>query len=697
MLSLSVKSAQDGGFLLDGEYTLAIVRFNDGRLDMLHAEREYTFHPNPTDHDYTIDIPNDIQPDQGDGFYVTRNQPGPAMINVRGTTAQYPRKTALERFGGTIGAGAQALSNMLGITDKPDGYTEYIDLKNFFFHWFALIRDAPSAHSMLWVNHKDVELYEVVPASVKFGRVSARPLQYGYGIALTVIGEHQPFERYRFRLSALDRLSRIRSKINKWRQAINQAVLMTSYLQGEALCGIVGLGNSAVMDVTNFLENVTDGFYGMTTVANSIAASGATTRERILDVVHRTPELRSPGGALQLNLDAHKAPSGTVVPPTRTSIASVFSSAGFLEAMAASVELLNESAGYSESLGVNLSSPMFDQYAGFLDIEMNRVLAEELAPLAESEVIGHADLSSRLLHEGARSGAAGYLEGRTEELTSASLSKETYLLDGVRTAKADSVQAQESVTLSYLASQVIIPWSKGHNETMSPALDSFRRAFLGMRSPGLLSPLYRSIEVQAVDTVYSLASRYLGTWERWFEIVMLNDLRDPYIAPEGGLYVKKPGEFILVPDPQARIPIQIVEDILRITKVHDLARAEDVFLGFDMEIGSDGDSVFNLNDFAHVVGAKAYIQEVSFMLQGYGGISTDPDPQLGIRIGSKSRGKESLSLWAGILKQWIVNDPRVEELRGLKVAQDSGVIRFWMNLKFAGYDDTIVLADSVTL
>ena len=218
-----------------------------------------------------------------------------------------------------------------------------------------------------------------------------------------------------------------------------------------------------------------------------------------------------------------------------------------------------------------------------------------------------------------------------------------------------------------------------------------------MRNPALLSPYYRVVKVSQADTIYSLADKHLGSWERWFEIVLLNDLRYPYISVDGGIYCRTPGQTIYIPEPGATVPVDLVEDLLRITRVHDRVTLEDAFLGFDIQIGWDGDSVFAKNDFAHVTGKSAFAQEVAFVLEGYGGLSVDPNAGPGFRIGSKSKGFASLSLWAGVFRQWLINDSRVSEVVALKVSQDKDAVYFWTKLKFEGYDEEIVLADNIRL
>lgn len=705
MLSLTVKSPRDDGFLAAGEYTLAIVpRQNDGRLNFNDAEREYTFKPNPTDIDTSFEIPNTIQPDQGAGHYIEYSRPGTGMINIRGTTGQYPSRSNLTRvLGDSVGQAASAMSNMLGITEKPNGYTEFMDLKNFFNFWYSIIELNPSGYAMLWVNHKDAEFYEVVPTSTRFGRTAARPLQYGYAISVAVVSEYNPTGRFVERLSWVDRMERIRGEISRWQQSINQAALISSYLVGSLMADRGAFGASSVRGVTNFLSNFQSGIQGLSTTANTIVSSGAATKDRFLEVTRNLFAARENEGEVNSVLGKTPAASlasvngANIVVPTPGNVESIWSSAGMDDALGSAVEIVSGIYIDSETIGFNTRGLEFDQYAAMLDLELMRYLSVELAPIPDRTPIESSELVSRTIHEAARAGAGGYLEGREDELTSAALSRESYILDGVRTPRSANAQKQEELTLSYLASQVMIPWARSNDVRVSRELDSFRRGFLGMRNPKLISPFYRIVNVSDSDTIYSLASKYLGSWERWFEIVLINDLRYPYISNNGGLYCKSKGDSIYIPEQGAKVPVSLVEDLLRITRVHDRVKLEDAFLGFDIEIGIDGDAVFNKNDYSFVVGEKAFAQEVAFVLEGYGGITVDPDAGPGFRIGSKSKGAESLSLWAGVFRQWLTSDPRVAEVQSIKVSQNQDAVYFWCRLKFEGYDSSVVLADSIRL
>jgi len=108
-------------------------------------------------------------------------------------------------------------------------------------------------------------------------------------------------------------------------------------------------------------------------------------------------------------------------------------------------------------------------------------------------------------------------------------------------------------------------------------------------------------------------------------------------------------------------------------------------------LNSNGDTVFGTHDFLHVSGIKAFEQEMRFILEGAGGVSTDKTAGPSIKIGTKNKGKETLSLIKSTLKQWLSADPRIEEVISVNLLQEGSTIYTYMNLLFKNYDSSIVI------
>lgn len=58
----------------------------------------------------------------------------------------------------------------------------------------------------------------------------------------------------------------------------------------------------------------------------------------------------------------------------------------------------------------------------------------------------------------------------------------------------------------------------------------------------------REVRIQNNDILERIAQREYGDASRWVDLVVINNLKPPYISPDGGDGVLKPGQNILVGD-----------------------------------------------------------------------------------------------------------------------------------------------------
>lgn len=690
MLSITGRDPVPGGFYLSVQYKLEILPIVDGEVNFEDVHAEYIFRPNPTDIDRTINIPNNIQPDQLQGFYVDVNTPGTFFLVVRGTTGQILKSKA-ERALDMFGLGSFAdMATLVGLTKEDNGYTEYIKLTNFFYEYFQLIQDDPSGYAMIWLNAKDVEFYRVLPLSLNFPRTSARPISYGYAVTFQAIDETRP--AHTDPRTAMDRMNQIRANINRWKTAIAKSIVTVGYLAQH----VTNIGNRFGLDqanyVGNILNNMAGGLEGLANTSSQVDTTLSNTREMFSNIRERANtalyKITDDTGYLSSQQIAE------LTPPTRDNIAFLYAGIDdVLEQSRLGLEQVNPS-GPSSSL--DPASPYLDAYGASVDLMMQARLATELAPLPDNDPITIALNEIRGVHRSARAGTVGYLEGRGDELSSASYAAETYMLNGVRHPIGVSNESGSAVSLSYLTAEILKSWGTLNDNSISPALASFRKAFFGMNDPSTLSPIYKMITIKRGDTIYKLAEKHLGTWERWAEIALINGLQYPYISRIGGLYCKIPGDVIYIPTKDARIQPELLENLYGIIAVHDRVTLNEAFLGFDIAIDpTSGDAEFEIWDYAFTTGFQAFVQETGFVFEGTGGLTSDPEKGLGIKIGTKRGGLRDIALWQGIIKQWLSNDPRIEQVIKVNVTQDGGTIQFSSKVKVHGIDETQVVASMV--
>ncbi|MHC4649161.1 MAG: hypothetical protein ACYTBJ_27225, partial [Planctomycetota bacterium] len=385
-----------------------------------------------------------------------------------------------------------------------------------------------------------------------------------------------------------------------------------------------------------------------------------------------------------------KKPLGSAVlmtPPTRDATYDALLPGSQIVADTFVKLLTNINGATFETSSLWLDNPNLESYSDSLDLLFSAYLAVDQAPLPENTPTGDAGYETRDMHRAARVGGAGVVSDRVHELSSASLDGETEMLtDSTTSTEArHAKRLQKSIktyTLSHLASMVLNNWARSHSERLSPQLNAFRAWFLGMRDPASFSPLYRDVRIQGPETIYSLAQKHLGSWEKWPVIALVNGLKYPYVSPQGGAYQVGYGGTISIPIEDSKIPVEVIEDLLQIQEIHDVPTKLDLFLGFDVEVNPiSRDMVYTTYDIAHIAGIKAFEQEVALVFEGSGGVISNPYDMPAIRIGTKSGGKVTLEFYRSALKNWFTNDYRVKSVSA--------------DLTFENFDESTTVAGSL--
>jgi hypothetical protein len=718
MLRLAERELDDRGYYRFGEYSLRIVhivtRAGNSTFDM-DSVREYVFRPNPTDIESMNQYANMVQPDHGDGFYVDVNGVGVKTVSIRGTTGQFPRSTLL---GGAIGriAGSSTSNSIRSLTSPlqgaltrsgsldgstgRDGYTIWIELENFFMRWTDLIKDRPNAYAMLFVNLKDAIIYNVLPTSFRETRTAARPLSYGYALDLQVIGE----AKSQFKPTWLDRMDDIRSRAKKWQTAVNKSLILASKILKDVSVSAV---SSVYKPITDTLEDMTLGIQSLVFTADMIEKQSLYSHEKLKEAAEEmfkadTYSLGANASNKALT-DINRPMEGAVVmaPPTRdVTHDALLPGAQYITDNL--IKLLSNTNGASfETSRLWLDNPNLESYSDSLDLLLSSYIAIDQAPLPDSTPAGDAGYESRDIHRATRAGEAGIVAGRTDELASATLAGETEMLaDSTTSTEARHAnRLQKSVknyTLSHLAAMALRSWSKSNNDRVSPQLNAFRAWFLGMRDPASFSPLYRDVSVNGPETIYTLAHKHLGSWEKWPVIALVNGLKYPYVSPQGGAYQVAYGGVIHIPVEDSKIPVEVVEDLLQIQNTHDKLSTLDIFLGFDIEVNPvSRDMVYSTYDIAHIAGIKAFSQEVALVFEGSGGITADSYDVPIIKIGTKSGGRATLEYYRSALKNWFTNDYRVQSVQRIRVWQDGAALYYSAELTFENFDTSTTVAGSL--
>lgn len=206
-----------------------------------------------------------------------------------------------------------------------------------------------------------------------------------------------------------------------------------------------------------------------------------------------------------------------------------------------------------------------------------------------------------------------------------------------------------------------------------PGSDTRNRKGGGARHGGLdldFKNGFVSVVVERTDSLESIANRYSAQKET---IIVINDLRFPYIALGGGPGVAGPGDRILVP---ADVP-----PVQESSPGSDYLSPEDVLYGIDLQIDQDHFEKTGLLDLAVNETADSDDGELSRgvanVLQGTRiTVTTERGgtvflPEIGISNSVGTKGTAEAALLAAVnLRSAILSDPRIDYLASSKIVLD---------------------------
>jgi hypothetical protein len=184
--------------------------------------------------------------------------------------------------------------------------------------------------------------------------------------------------------------------------------------------------------------------------------------------------------------------------------------------------------------------------------------------------------------------------------------------------------------------------------------------------------------VSRTDSLESIANEVSTEPEA---IIMLNDLRYPYISEGGGPGIAKPGDSILVPSltdsPEA--------DVSSSPSQENYFTPDDVLFGADMAIDAerlDRDDVMEIKvDALHGYEDSELVRGIPNVVQGVEIIlnsefaATTAVPDVGLRVGIGERGTLDRVLTSSVrLREGLLDDDRIASIESLSVVLDADVL-----------------------
>jgi hypothetical protein len=202
--------------------------------------------------------------------------------------------------------------------------------------------------------------------------------------------------------------------------------------------------------------------------------------------------------------------------------------------------------------------------------------------------------------------------------------------------------------------------------------------------------------VMGHDNVYSVAQRLLGDSARWKELVVLNDLKAPYVDPSGdGIDVLRPGDKILVPanggaSPSGVTPSQKENADPVVARLgRDIRLSADSAAGgltlFDLSVNKRGD----VDTIEGVPNLEQAI-EIKFSTE-QGSLPTHPQFGLQVPIGSKALIRTLVGFQLNA-QSALLSDSRISNVSRLNLALDGNVLNVSADLQIADVDQSVAIS-----
>ena len=197
-----------------------------------------------------------------------------------------------------------------------------------------------------------------------------------------------------------------------------------------------------------------------------------------------------------------------------------------------------------------------------------------------------------------------------------------------------------------------------------------------------------SIDILATDDIQTIAAREFGDPDKFRDIVLLNNLKPPYISatPEPGLL--SPGSKILVPryGGSGETGAQRTSKEFNITKT--MVEAEKG-LGVDIRINEDGDlAISNTKDLDLVAGMSNMAQASALKL-GYESGSLKRHPGIGTDLQIGRKAATSLTIIREQILSSFQSDNRVESIPFIELIQEGGAYVINMLVKLKNVDQPV--------
>jgi len=225
------------------------------------------------------------------------------------------------------------------------------------------------------------------------------------------------------------------------------------------------------------------------------------------------------------------------------------------------------------------------------------------------------------------------------------------------------------------------------------------RGFLGNQSYG--GALSRA-EIWTNDDIKSLAKRLLGSRDQWHILVIINDLRAPYISSAGGDGVLRPGDFILYPSKErGGVSASNLNetDLEKDQKGQNIDTAVERAYGRDLRLSlnskNKSDIFISEGDFGTIVGIPNVKQGIRLKLATeQGELTVHPKYGLRVPIGTKAE-TSSFNEFIINVHATLASDVRIKSVKSLDLLSRGDIVSVAAELILRDVADPVSVAAAI--
>ncbi len=197
--------------------------------------------------------------------------------------------------------------------------------------------------------------------------------------------------------------------------------------------------------------------------------------------------------------------------------------------------------------------------------------------------------------------------------------------------------------------------------------------------------------ISGEDTIESMARRVLGDASRWIELVLMNNLRAPYISRGGnGRDVLRPGDRFLYPSDTAGTGNNVAR-----AQGQQNSGTVQAQLGTDIRLEGTFDAAdwaVENGDFGMIAGGANFAQAIQMRVSTQvGSLPVHPSYGVPFAVGKKVAELTSLTKWRCDVEGSLLQDPRTASVNRLFVALQGNTVRMNGSLTSITGDSSLAL------